>query len=890
MEPFVLEICCIKYLSVHLLQAVWSTEHELVRCSHTQSEILLAIRALPQHAETIDELKKLRLDLEDHRKKPWTKDHSFLRQLSMLDFTARQKDSFSKRSANSAEWMLESLEFESWLESEDNEHSIIWCVGDPGVGKTIITSVVVDHITEKSLGRNIAIVYIYCDYTNPLTFSVINLLGSIVRQLIVQTTNAQMVSQLKTTLEQAAKNRHLTEREFSVWITDLSRTFDVVYTFVDALDECPEISRDGLLTWIQQHKLGNMRIFLTSRFNVEVTAWIPRVMKKEVEATSRDITAFVESKIRRSLRLTKFTAEDPHLKQYITESIICQADGMFLLAGLQIESLSSQISIRGVRCALERLPTDLFTMYDQTIERIREQSKENAELGLKVLSFIFTAARPLYVDELRHALAIRAGDATLDTESLIDSEILLSVTAGLVSICDGGAYEDDFFEFVHHTLQEYLTAEQGRLFPNSQLDMARACLSFLSFDGYGAGLCGPAESVKIRKHRLDFSYYAIFYCFHHLRGVQMELMDQCLTFLQDDAKFYAWAESLDEMSWGSGLVEDLIPLDPVFFAAHFHLVDLFARCISHRDIDVINHLGETPLLRAVAVIPWTKGGEHYMQPKTREKGMDPPFVGSVDQEQHAMVQAILDRGADINAKDHLGITAALRAVKDHNGAMLYLLLDRGANIDAQSNKGESPLHIATRLRQVDIFQFLLARGADVHVLTKRRESVVHYAASHSASTLLNSLIDYGAPFDLQNEKGFTPLMIAAARGELETSTALIKHGASLNARDIKGRTPLHHACYQYDRSSFIPSRASKGRAATAINVIRQLIENGASVAIADAHGRTAKRYLRWSTIELMKEFGSDYETYSKAYELWHVDYWNYGDLRDPPDSYQEESS
>lgn len=28
------------------------------------------------------------------------------------------------------------------------------------------------------------------------------------------------------------------------------------------------------------------------------------------------------------------------------------------------------------------------------------------------------------------------------------------------------------------------------------------------------------------------------------------------------------------MSGGSGLGEDLLPLDPVFFAAHFHLVDL----------------------------------------------------------------------------------------------------------------------------------------------------------------------------------------------------------------------------------------------------------------------------------------------------------------------------
>ena len=848
----------------------------------------MAIRALPQHAETMDELKKLRLDLNDNLNKPWSEDQSFLRQLSVLDFTARQKDSFSKRSANTAEWMLDSLEFKSWLESEDDEHSIIWCVGDPGVGKTVITSVVIDHITENSVGGNIAIVYIYCDYTNPMTFSAANLLGSIVRQLIVQTTNAQMVFRLKTTLEQAAKNRHLTEEELSIWIKNLSRTFDVVYTFVDALDECPEIGRDGLLTWIQQYQLDNMRIFLTSRFNVEVTAWIPCVIKKEVAATSEDITASVESKIRRSLRLTKFTAKDPHLKQCITKSIVRQAEGMFLLAGLQTESLSSQISIRGVRCALERLPTDLFTMYDLTIERILQQPKECAELGLRALSFIFVAVRPLHVDELCEALAIRAGDATLDTESLVDSETLLSVTAGLVTICDRGACEDDSIEFVHHTLQEYLTAEQGRLFPDSQIDMAKACLSFLSFDIYGAGLCGPAESVENPRDRSHFSDYAIFYCFHHFRGLQMELMDQCLAFLQDTAKFRAWVESLDGRLGRSGLGEDVIFLDPVFFAAHLHLVDLFAKCISHRDIDVMNHLGETPLLRAVAVDPWGTDvmGSYlnFRRPEMWEKGIDPPLLGSVDQEQYTMVQTILDHGADINAKDPLGMTAALRAIKHQNSAILYLLLDRGANIDAQSNRGESLLHKAARHMRVDIFQSLLDRGADVHVLTKRRESVVHFTATHPAATLLNSLIEHGAPFDLQNEKGFTPLMIAAARGELETSKALIKHGASLNARDIKGRTPLHHACYQYGRCSFFDSQTWKDRAATAIDVIRQLIENGASVTTTDAHGRTAEHYLRSDTAEMRDEFESDYEADSKAYEVWYVDYWKYEDLEDPPDS------
>ena len=82
-------------------------------------------------------------------------------------------------------------------------------------------------------------------------------------------------------------------------------------------------------------------------------------------------------------------------------------------------SLSSEISPSGARSALKRLPTDLFTLYDQIIDRIRNQPPKHAELGLGVLSTIFGATRPLGVADLGHALAIRPGNSDLDLEKLL---------------------------------------------------------------------------------------------------------------------------------------------------------------------------------------------------------------------------------------------------------------------------------------------------------------------------------------------------------------------------------------------------------------------------------------------------------------------------------------
>lgn len=454
------------------------------------------------------ELKQLRSQLYDGQKQREHQDQGFLRQLSTLDFTAKQKESYSKRYGSTGQWLLDSPEFEAWLNSEDCQHSVLWYPGNPGVGKTVITSIAVNYVTEISAEEKAAVVYIYCDYANVQTSSVAYLLGSMIRQLAAQTSHARTIAELKASLEKIVKTRNMTEEELSSWAEILSRDFDVVYTFVDALDECPEASRDRLLIRLNQYSLGTMRVFLTSRLNIDVTLRLPHAIRAEIAAASEDIIAYVESKIHETKTLAKWTARDPSLKGHITHKIFRQADGMFLLAWLQVKSLGNQTSIKGVRAALEKLPKDLFSMYDQTIGRIRDQPEEHAKLGIKALSLICGATRPLEIDEVRHALAIEPGDTGLDSEALIDLDILLSATAGLVMTYQVYDYEQGCFRLVHSTLQEYCEQFQGHLLFDSNLDMARVCISYLSLNEFGRGACGTSELYYKRSPDFYFFNYA----------------------------------------------------------------------------------------------------------------------------------------------------------------------------------------------------------------------------------------------------------------------------------------------------------------------------------------------------------------------------------------------
>ena len=309
-------------------------DHGNNRISQTQLQIHRAIQALPERTEITAELGKLRFQLTDYHEQQWAEDQDFLRQLSTLDYTAMQKESYSKRHATTGQWLLESSDLQAWLRSVAGQSSVLWYQGDPGVGKTVTTSIAVNHVTENIGDRLTAVVYVYCCYANFMTSSVENLLGAVVRQLVEQTSDVKTVAELKVFLRNPARNRSMTVDDYSSWIETLSKSFDVVYTFVDALDECPEDDRDELLRRLQRHSLENMRVFLTSRSNVNVKLQLPHATKLLIAAASEDIANYVGSKLRESGRLTRLIARDPGLEQHIIGTICTQANGMFLLARL----------------------------------------------------------------------------------------------------------------------------------------------------------------------------------------------------------------------------------------------------------------------------------------------------------------------------------------------------------------------------------------------------------------------------------------------------------------------------------------------------------------------------------------------------------------------------
>ena len=78
----------------------------------------------------------------------------------------------------------------------------------------------------------------------------------------------------------------------------------------------------------------------------------------------------------------------------------------------------------------------------------------------------------------------------------------------------------------------------------------------------------------------------------------------------------------------------------------------------------------------------------------------------------ARVKALLDAGAEVNARGDDGGTVLHWACDRGHAALVEALLDRGAEIDAQDDDGMTPLAMAGCCEHDDIAMLLIKRGAD----------------------------------------------------------------------------------------------------------------------------------------------------------------------------------
>jgi ankyrin repeat protein len=202
-----------------------------------------------------------------------------------------------------------------------------------------------------------------------------------------------------------------------------------------------------------------------------------------------------------------------------------------------------------------------------------------------------------------------------------------------------------------------------------------------------------------------------------------------------------------------------------------------------------------------------------------------PLHLAVGLEQSAeLVEEMLAKGADPDARDLRGMTPFLIAVHNGNQEAAALLVGRGVSVKEADKFGNTALHLlasATKDEVAAFAEFLIAKGADVNAKAVLHPFMtasvgaltpLHLAAMSNRTKFGKVLLDHGANVNAVTDEGATPLMLALSADHLDFAEALVKQGADVNL--VSDR--IHNPAALFS--------AVRGRR---VNNVRLLLENHA---------------------------------------------------------------
>jgi ankyrin repeat protein len=197
-----------------------------------------------------------------------------------------------------------------------------------------------------------------------------------------------------------------------------------------------------------------------------------------------------------------------------------------------------------------------------------------------------------------------------------------------------------------------------------------------------------------------------------------------------------------------------------------------------------------------------KGGNRAAMEKLFEAKADPnvkdrqgrsPLWGAVETDLET-VKLLLDKGADVNARDQINSSPLLWAAGFGKPETVGFLITKGADVKATDDNGWTPLIWAAGLGQPQTVELLVKAGADLKAADKQTgDTPLLRGARTGKVESLKILIDAGADISAKNKLGQTSLHLAAASGSPEKVAILLAAKADPAALDDKGWAPIDHA-------------------------------------------------------------------------------------------------
>ncbi|EQB56029.1 hypothetical protein CGLO_03979 [Colletotrichum gloeosporioides Cg-14] len=449
-------------------------------------------------------------------------------------------------------------EVSNWMREDIPEESTIWVHGTRGLGKTILSSHVVDRLGELAKeGRDVPseaqVCYFYCHEGSESD----NYLG-ILRGILKQLVSLAEVPDDNVFPEQNIRNNNLailplcedkitTSGGSTLTNPDVAQSLIEVffennlrqYVIIDGLDECKantEITQainffTKAVNVCDELNQGQLRVMFMSQSSKEVRRCMERSMDKnglslksvEVELNAKENMEDIRRYVRRMLaqrneEVNPFNLTEREFQE-IEDKISTTSEGLFLYAHLAMEYLLEQQTKKDLldRVKPGVLPTGLKDMYAKLLGalEIRLRKKGTWDRARQLFGWLICAHRPLKLHEIQAILCFNPEEEVVDFDLYKLRVGVTDLLGSLVQVLPG-----DNIRLIHSTAKEYLADTEHIDAKTVQCELATLCLRYLSLRCFVAD--DYTESER-RNHILhgyfSFQDYAMSQWYKHVISV-----------------------------------------------------------------------------------------------------------------------------------------------------------------------------------------------------------------------------------------------------------------------------------------------------------------------------------------------------------------------------------
>lgn len=264
----------------------------------------------------LEDANKRQQNIQQHRK--------IVNWLSSVDYSTYQNELIGRRQNGTGEWLLQSNEFKDWI---SHTSRAFFCHGIPGAGKTMSTSIVVNHLQGNfHHDASVGIAYLYCNFRQQ-TQSATDLIANLLKQF----TRPSVPLDLENIHRRHSINGMPPSFDEVLSILhSVFASYSKAFILIDALDECrvTDRVRSQLMSALfdLQSKSG-ANIFVTSRSIPDIKEEFKRkkAVSLEIRASNEDVRKYLDVHIK---RLPSFVQECADLEEKVKAAATKAARGM----------------------------------------------------------------------------------------------------------------------------------------------------------------------------------------------------------------------------------------------------------------------------------------------------------------------------------------------------------------------------------------------------------------------------------------------------------------------------------------------------------------------------------------------------------------------------------